>query len=69
MSQKLRVNNLKWIKDTSQFNGDFVENCNEGSDPQYFLEADVQHLENYRNFMMIYHLYLTGRRLKMLKSL
>ena len=32
MSQKLPVNNFEWIKDTSQFNEDFIKNCNEESD-------------------------------------
>ena len=27
MSQKLPVNNFEWIKDTSQFNDDFIKNC------------------------------------------
>ena len=45
MSQKLPVNNFQWIKDTSQFNGDFIRNYNEESDEGYFLEVDVQHLE------------------------
>ena len=29
MSQKLTVNNFQWIKDTSQFNEDFIKNYNE----------------------------------------
>ena len=29
MSQKLSVNNFEWIKDTSQFNEDFIKNYNE----------------------------------------
>ena len=29
MSQKLPVNNFEWIKDTSQFNEDFIQNYNE----------------------------------------
>ena len=32
MSQKLPINNFEWIKDTSQFNKDFIRNCNEESD-------------------------------------
>ena len=31
MSQKLPVNNFEWIKDDSQFNEDFIENCSEES--------------------------------------
>ena len=45
MSQKLPVNNSEWIKDTSQFNEDFIKNYNEESDELYFLEVDVQYLE------------------------
>ena len=44
MSQKLPVNNFEWIKDTSQFNEDFIKNYNEESDKGYFLEVDVQYL-------------------------
>ena len=46
MSQKLPVNNFEWIKDTSQFNEDFIKNYNEESDEGYFLEVDVQYLKN-----------------------
>ena len=42
MSQKLPVNNFKWIKDVSQFNENFIKNYNEESDEGYFLEDDVQ---------------------------
>ena len=45
MSQKLLVNNFEWIKDTCQFNKDFVKNYNEESDEEYFLKVDVQYLE------------------------
>ena len=45
MSEKLPVNNFEWIKDTSQFNEDFIKNYNEESDEGYFLEFDVQYLE------------------------
>ena len=33
------------IKDTSQFNEDFIKSCNEESDDGYFLEVDVQYPE------------------------
>ena len=42
MSQKLPVNKFEWIKDTFQFNKDFLTNYNEESDEGYFLEVDVQ---------------------------
>ena len=51
MSQKLPVNNFEWMKDTSQFNEDFIKNYNEESDEGYFLEnivkyfLDLQYLE------------------------
>ena len=45
MSQQLPVNNFGWMKDTSKFNGDFIQNCDEGSDEGYFLKVDVQYLE------------------------
>ena len=45
MSQKLPVNNFEWIKDTSQFNEDFIKNYNEESNKEYFLGLDVQYIE------------------------
>ena len=60
MSQKLPVNNFEWIEDTSQYNEDFAKNYNEESDEVYFLEVDVQYLEKYMNFIIIYHFYLRG---------
>ena len=45
MSQKIPVNNFDWIKDTSQFNKDFIKSYNQESDEEYFLEVDVKHPE------------------------
>ena len=45
MSQKLPVNNFELIKYTPQFNKDFIKNNNEESHEGYFLEVDVQYLE------------------------
>ena len=45
MPQKPPVNNFEWIKDTSQFNEDFIQNYNKESDKEYFLELDVQNLQ------------------------
>ena len=45
MSQKLPANNFEWIKDTSQFNGDFMKSYNGEGAEGYFLEVEVQHLE------------------------
>ena len=51
MSQKIPVNNFEWIKDTSQFNKDFIKNDNNDSDEGYFLEVDVQYFENLHNLL------------------
>ena len=45
MPQMLPVNNFEWIKDTSQFNEDFMKNYSEESDEGCFLEIDVQSRE------------------------
>ena len=45
MSQELPVNDFEWIKDTSQFNEDFIKNYNEECDEGYLLELDVQYLK------------------------
>ena len=45
MSQKLPVYNFEWIKDTSQFNEDFIKNYNEESDDGYLLKLYAQYLE------------------------
>ena len=43
MSQKLPVKRFEWIKDTHQFNEDFIKIYNEESNEGYFLEVDVQY--------------------------
>ena len=50
MSQKLPENNFKTIKDTSQFNEDFIKKYNEENDEVYFLKIDVQYLEKLHEF-------------------
>ena len=45
MSQKLPVNNFKWIEDTSQSKEDFIKSFKEESDEGYFLEIDVRYNE------------------------
>ena len=44
MSQKLLVDSFDWIKDTFQFNEDFIKNYNQESDEGYF-QGDVQYLQ------------------------
>ena len=45
MSQKLPVNNLEWIKDTSHVSEDFIKNYKEERDEGHFLKVDIQYLE------------------------
>ena len=44
MSQNFPVSNFEWIKDTSQFNEDFIKNYHEESDEGYFPEVDIHYL-------------------------
>ena len=69
MSQRLPVNNVQWIEQTSQFNEDFVKNNNEESDKGYFLEVDVQYPKNWMNYITIYFFYQNERKVKKRKSL
>ena len=43
MSQKLPINNFKWVEDTSRINEEFIKNYNENSCKGYILEADVKY--------------------------
>ena len=49
MLLKFLVNNFEQIKNTSQFNEDFMKNYNEESDKGYFFEVDVQYLQKLNN--------------------
>ena len=69
MLQKLPVNNFEWIKDTSQFNEDFIKNYNEESDEGYFLEVDVQYPEKLYDLHNDLPFLLEGKRLKKVEKL
>ena len=43
MSQKLPVNDFKWIEDTSKINDEFIKNYDENNDKGYILEVDVKY--------------------------
>ena len=43
MSQKIPVNNFKWVEDTSEINEEFVKNYDENSNKGYILEVDVKY--------------------------
>ena len=44
MSQKLSMNNFKWVEDKSRINEEFIKNYNENSSKGYILEVDVKYL-------------------------
>ena len=64
MSQKLPVNNFEWIEDTSQFNVDFIKIIMKKVMKDIFSELMFNILDNYMNFIMIYHLYQKELKLK-----
>ena len=43
MSQKLPVNNFKWIEDTSKINEKFIKSYYENSGKGYIIEVDVKY--------------------------
>ena len=43
MSQKLPLNNFKWVKDTSKINEEFIKNYNDNNKKGYILEVDVKY--------------------------
>ena len=45
MSQKLPVNDFKWVKqeELSNFNEDFIKNCDENGYIGYFFEVDIDY--------------------------
>ena len=43
MSQKLPVNNFKWVEDTSKINEEFIKNYNENNKKEHILEVDVKY--------------------------
>ena len=58
MLQKLPVNNFAWIKDTSQFNKDFIKNIMKKVVKDIFLKLMFSFLKNYIDVIMIYSFYL-----------
>ena len=49
MSQKLPVNDFKWIVLYSEFDESFIKSYNEKSGEGYFLEVDIQYLKSLYN--------------------
>ena len=50
MSQKLPVNNFKWIEDISKFNDNFIKSYNEESDRGYFPKIHEQYDKKLHEF-------------------
>ena len=57
MLQKLLVNNFEWIKDTSQFNEDFIKNIMKKMVKDVFSKLMFNVLKKYMKFIMIKHFY------------
>ena len=57
MLQKLPVNKLEWVEDTSQFHECFMENYIENVVKDIFLKLIFNILKSYLNFIMIYQFY------------
>ena len=49
MSQKLPVNDFKWLEDTSEINEEFIKNYDENNDKGYNLEVDVKYPKKLHN--------------------
>ena len=43
MSQKLAINGFEWVKNSSNFNKDFIKEYDENSNTGYFFEVDVEY--------------------------
>ena len=57
MSQKLPLNSLKWKKDMSRFNKEFIKHYHEYSNKGYILVVDVKYPKKNMVCMRIYHSY------------
>ena len=71
MSQKLPVNDFKWVKQEEllKFNEDFIKNYDENGHIGYFLEVDIDYPKELFNFHKIYNFYPKEKRLKKSKNL
>ena len=58
MSQKVPVDDFKWVEETYEFNKDFIERYTSESDKRYFLEVDDQYPEKIHNLHSHYLFYL-----------
>ena len=49
MSQKFPVHDFKRVADIFEFDASLIKRYNEECDERYFLEVDIQYLENLHN--------------------
>ena len=68
MSQKLLVEGFTWVKNTSQFNKDFMKNLNEHSDEGSFFIVDVKYSKNLHILHHDYNFYLRKLKFKKLEN-
>ena len=59
MSQELLVHNFEWMKETSQFDEDFIKKKTimKKVMKDIFSKKMFNMLKNYMNFIMVYHFY------------
>ena len=57
MSQKLPLNDLKWIEGISKYYEIFTKIYNEEIHEKHFLEMDIQYLENLWNLEKLFTLF------------
>ena len=70
MSQKLPVNDFKWVKqkELSKFNEDFKKNCDENGNIGYFLEVDIDYPKELFNHHKDLPFLPERKKLKKLKN-
>ena len=69
ISQKLSVNDFKWVEYLSKSNEDFVKSYSDESDEGYFLEVDVQYPENLHNLHNGLHFFPKGMKIEKVDKL
>ena len=69
MSQKLHVNDFKWVEDISKFDQIFIKSYNEESDEGYFLQIYIQRLQNFNNLLNGFPFLSERMKIEKLKKL
>ena len=67
VSQKLSLNDFKWVEHISKINEEFIKTYNDESDKGYFFEVDVQYSEKLRNLCNDFPILPKKKKLKKLK--